>query len=354
MSLALYLMGAPQSGKTSVFDALTSTPSGPHFTVRSGHRYGAVKVPDVRIDALRDLFQPKKFTPAEVIFCDPTPPGGDSSDFDALAPVLGLADALVLVVQAFGEFDASGKPLDPAGQMESMLMELTLSDFSRVQKRLERLEQDQKRGSKVSDAERALIHRCHDHLAADRPLRAMELRDDEEKILRTYQFLSQKPILAVANISEAERDGRGLDAMRATAAERKVELLDFCAPLEAEIAGLEPAEQPEFLKDYGLSEPARIRLIRAAYRTLNLISFFTVGEDEVRAWTITDGTRAQAAAGKIHSDIERGFIRAETVTSSDLLHAGSLSKCREAATLRLEGKEYVVRDGDVMNFRFSV
>ena len=354
MSLALYLMGAPQSGKTAVFDALTTTPAGPHFTVRSNHRYGAVKVPDARLEALRDLFKPKKFTPAEVVFCDPTPPGGDSSDFEALAPILGLADALVLVVQAFGEFDSAGKPMDPAGQLETMLMELTLSDFSRLQKRLERLDQDQKRGAKVSEAERAVLQRCHDHLASDQPLRTLTLRDDEEKILRTYQFLSQKPILAVANVSEDRLGGQGLEAMAAAAKARAVEMLAFCAPLETEIAGLDAEAQPEFLKDYGLSEPARIRLIHAAYRTLRLISFFTVGEDEVRAWTITEGTHAQAAAGKIHSDIERGFIRAETVASEELLKSGSLSKCREAATLRVEGKEYVVRDGEVMNFRFSV
>lgn len=321
---------------------------------KGGHRYGTVKVPDARLGALRDLFKPKKFTPAEVTFCDVAPPGGEAINFSDLAPVLANADAFVLVIQAFGDSDADGKPLDSAAQMENMLLEITLADYSKVDKRIERATQEQKRGAKVSEAELKVLHRCRDHLAGDRPLRTLDLREDEEKILRTYQFLSQKPILAVANVAEDRRDGSGLEALAAKAAERDVTLVTFCAPLEAEIAQLDASAQAEFLKDYGLVEPARVRLIHAAYRGLKLISFFTVGEDEVRAWTLSDGDSAQRAAGKIHTDIERGFIRAETVDAEELLKSGAISKCRDHGTLRLEGKEYRVRDGEVMNFRFSV
>jgi hypothetical protein len=179
------------------------------------------------------------------------------------------------------------------------------------------------------------------------------LREDEGKQVRTYQFLSIKPLLAVVNVSEARLDGSGLEALRELAERKGIEILPFCAPLKAEIARLDAAAQTAFLGDYGLSEPARIRALQAAFRTLRLISFFTVGEDEVRAWPIREGTRAQVAAGKIHSDLERGFIRAETVASDALLASGSWSKCRENATLRLEGKDYIVHDGDVLNIRFS-
>jgi GTP-binding protein YchF len=354
MALALYLIGAPQCGKTAVFDALTITPAGPNFMTKGGHRYGTVKVPDARLEALRDLFKPKKFTPAEVTFTDVAPPGGEAIHFGDMTPVLGNADAFVLVVQAFGEFDYEGKPLDPVAQMESILLSITVTDFERIEKRIEKAETDKKHGGKMSDQELKLLERCRDHLGADKPLRTLELRDDEEKILRTYQFLSQKPLLVVANISEDRIRSGGLDALAAAVKGRGLDLLQFCATLEAEIATLDAAAQVEFLKDYGLTEPARIRLLRAAYTALRLIGFFTVGEDEVRAWTIHEGTSAQAAAGKIHTDIERGFIRAETVSSDELLKAGALSKCRDHGTLRLEGKEYIVRDGEVLHFRFSV
>jgi hypothetical protein len=337
-----------------VFDALTNTPAGPNFMTKGGHRYGTVKVPDTRLEALRDLFKPKKFTPAEVTFTDVAPPGGEAIHFGDMTPVLGNADAFVLVLQAFGEFDYEGKAFDPVSHMESVILEITVSDFERIEKRIEKAITDKKHGGKMSEQELKLLERCRDHLAADKPLRTMEMRDDEEKILRTYQFLSQKPLLVVANISEDRIRTGGLEALDAAAKERGLEVLQFCATLEAEIATLDPAAQVEFLKDYGLAEPARIRLLHAAYKALRLISFFTVGEDEVRAWTIDEGTHAQAAAGKIHTDIERGFIRAETVASDELLKQGALAKCREHGTLRLEGKEYIVRDGEVLHFRFSV
>lgn len=352
-ALALYLIGEPRVGKSAVFDALTLTPQGPNFTTKSGHRYGTVKVPDARLEALNAMYRPKKFTPAEVTFVDLAPGGNEPVKFGELTGLLGNADALVAVIQCFGDTDFSGAPLDPAAQMESLLLELIVADLEKVERRLERIAQDRHRGQKVSETELKLLERLRAELSSDRPLRDLALRDDEEKLLRTYQFLSQKPLLIVANIGEsALADGAPEPLLKAAAA-RGLEVLPFCAPLEAEIARLDIASQREFLKDYGLTEPARVRLIQAAFRCLRLISFFTVGEDEVRAWPIRDGTNAQAAAGKIHSDMERGFIRAETVAHDALLAAGSLGRCREQGTLRLEGKEYRVRDGDVIHFRFG-
>lgn len=354
MSLALYLIGAPRCGKSTVFDALTNTPAGPRFTTRGGHRFGSAKVPDARLDALRDVFHPRKFTPAEVTFADIMPPGGEAAAFRDLVPVLGNADAFVLIVQAFGDFDGEGRPLDPVAQLESVLLELTMADFERVDRRLERVRTDHKHGAKISEAELKLLERCHAHLATDQPLRTLPLRPDEEKLLRTYQFLSQKPLLAVANVAEASLRDPVPGPLEAAAAARGLMLLRFCAPVEADIALLDTDAQREFLQDYGIAEPARLSLIHGAYRALHLISFFTVGEDEVRAWTIADGTTAPAAAGKIHTDLERGFIRAEVVPADVLLRRGSLAHCRETGELRIEGKDYVVRDGDVVHVRFSV
>ncbi|MDZ4197793.1 MAG: redox-regulated ATPase YchF, partial [Kiritimatiellia bacterium] len=292
MALALYVIGAPGAGKTTVFDALTLTPEGPNFTVRGGNRTGSVKVPDTRLEALRDLYKPKKFTPAEVTFTDVAPPGGEAIRFGVMTPLLANADAFVLVIQAFGDATRDGTPLDSAAQMESILLELVVSDLEKVERRFERAAQDQKRGQKMADAERVVLDRCKERLEAGEPLLGMEFREDEDKLLRTYQFLSLKPILAVANVSESQLDGSGLEPLRKLAAEKQLDLLPFCAPLEAEIAQLQSGEQSAFLADYGLTEPARVRALQAAYRTLKLISFFTVGEDEVRAWPIRDGTRA--------------------------------------------------------------
>ena len=355
MALSLYLIGAPRSGKTAVFEALTNTPEGRHFSAKGAHHLGTVKVPDARLAELRDMYQPKKYTPAEVAFVDvalpPVQEGGHA--LSALATLLGEADAFVLVVQAFGEMDGQGKPLDPAAQLESAALEVVFADLEKVETRLGRIEHEKKRGLKTNPAEEAALRKGKAALEAGTPLRRVEWTPEEEKTLRTFQFLSMKPTLVVANTGEGDLQGEKLGALRQAADRLGCETLAFCAALEAEMAQLEPAAQAAFLKDYGLEEPARIRLIQAAYRLLNLISFFTVGEDEVRAWTIRRGTHAQAAAGKVHSDIERGFIRAETVASAELLKTRSWSACRDNATLRLEGKSYEVQDGDVIHFRFN-
>lgn len=355
MALALYLIGAPGAGKSTVFDALTSTPQGPHFSSQDRHRLGTVKVPDPRLEALEELYRPKKCTPAEVTFVDVglPPASGEPRRLGELTAFLSEADAFSLVVQAFGEMDYRGREPDPVAQLEAMLLELIVADLEKVERRLQRLAEERQKGQKGLETEEALLERCRAWLEAERPLRRLALKPEEDKRLRGFRFLSQKPLLVVANVAETRLDGSGLEPLRAACAEADLELIAFCAPLEAEIAQLDAEAQTAFLQDYGLERPARERLIRAAYRLLGLISFFTVGEDEVRAWTVPYGTAAQEAAGKIHSDMERGFIRAETVGWQELVAAGSWAACREQGLLRLEGKTYLVQDGDVIHVRFN-
>ena len=356
MPLMLYLIGAPRAGKTAVFDALTNTPQGPHCFVKGAHRLGTVKVPDVRLEGLRDLFQPKKFTPAEVTFVDvalPPPTAGQGNSFSQLNAFLGDADAFAMVVQAFGEMDYQGQTPDPAKQLESLLLELIVADLEKVEKRMEKIDQELKRGLKGNEAERIVLARCKAQLDDGKALRDLEFSVEDEKRISSFRFLTQQRALVIANVGEGGLSGAGLEPLCAAAAAHQMEVLVFCAPLEAEIATLDAEAQASFLKDYGIAEPARVRLVQAAYRLLELISFFTVGPDEVRAWTIRRGTLAPQAAGKVHSDIERGFIRAETVAWEPLLRLKSHAACREQAVLRLEGKQYVVQDGDVIDFRFN-
>ncbi len=355
MALSLYLIGAPGAGKSTVFEALTNTPQGPNFSTKGQHRLGAVKVPDPRLERLRDLYQPKNFSPAEVAFVDVgLPPGAEEQrSLSELTVFLGEADAFLVVVQAFGEFDYRGQAVDPAAQLEAIALEMVVADLDKVERRLERIAQERQRGDKGLAQEAAALERCKAHLEGEAPLRTLALEPEDAKRVRGFQFLSQKPALVVANAGEGEADGARVAARGEACAAMGLDHIALCAPVEAEIAQLAPEEQAAFLSDYGIEEAARPRLIRSAYRLLNLVSFFTVGEDEVRAWPIQRGTSAQAAAGKIHSDIERGFIRAETVDCDALLALGAWAKCRDQGKLRLEGKTYEVADGDVINFRFN-
>ena len=354
-ALQLFLIGAPRCGKSTVFQALTNTPEGQHSFTKGAHHIGTVKVPDQRLEDLREMHNPKKFTPAEVTFVDvavPPSPDGENS-LAQLTTFLGDADAFAIVLQAFGDMDYRGHTPDPAAQLESVLLELVISDLERVEKRLEKIEQDRKRGLKVSEPEAVALAKCKKHLDENLPLRTCALSAEDDKAMRSMQLLSLKPVMIIADVAETRIDGSGLDTLRQMAEAQKLDTLFFCAPLEAEMAQLDAEAQSAFLKDYGLAEPARIRLIQAAYKLMDLISFFTVGEDEVRAWTIRRGTPAVSAAGKIHSDLEKGFIRAEVVRCEELLKTRSMAACQKNATLRLEGKTYEVQDGDVMHIRFN-
>jgi GTP-binding protein YchF len=257
-------------------------------------------------------------------------------------------DALVQVVRAFA--DPTGGPApNPERDLANFRSELILADLAIVEKRLERL-----RKEKGKEQEAELLERCRAALEAASPLRRLALSEHEERALSGFGLLSRVPMLVVVNVPEAEAGAPLAAPLHARLDADGLAGLAMCAQIEMEIAALEPAERGAFLADLGLAEPARDRFIQAAYALLDLISFLTTGEDEVRAWPIRRGTTAVRAAGKVHSDIERGFIRAEVVTYEDFIRLGSEAKCREAGKLRLEGKDYVVRDGDIIHFRFNV
>jgi len=291
-------------------------------------------------------------------------PGVSKGEGHALVdlPALRGIDALVHVVRAF-ESDVVPHPegsVDPLRDARMLDLELILADLGAIEKRLERIDANIKKANRAEDvAERELFRKIASALEAERPLRDVTLEADEKKRLRNYSFLSEKPVLLVVNLGEAElKDAaRALErtGLAAFAESRpRVGLCPVAAPIEAEIAQLPAADAKAFLDDLGLREPGLDRVIRTSYELLGLISFLTAGDDECRAWTIRRGTKAQQAAGEIHSDIERGFIRAEVVAFNELMAHGSIAACRDKGALRLEGKEYVVQDGDVINFRFAV
>ncbi len=346
------LVGFPGSGKTTVFNALTglAAETGPAGG-RGKTNLGVVKVPDARIDALSELFKPKRTVYAEVRFSDVPggAAGGRGLDAATLSTIRDM-DALAQVVRGFDDA-TTASPVRPVGELADFEAETILADAEVAERRLARL----KRGEKATFAREAeLLERIQAHLEAERTLRSLDLSEGEWAGFTGFAFLSRKPIMAVLNVPE-DRAAADLPAdAREFCQARGLPILALSAPVEAEIAQLPQAERASFAREMGLAEPAQDRFIREAYALLDLVSFFTVGPDEVRAWTIRRGTPAQQAGGKIHSDIERGFIRAEVLEHEDLLRLGTEAKVREAGRLRLEGKEYVVKDGDVAHFRFNV
>ncbi len=358
------LIGLPATGKTTLFQLMTAV----RETGRAAHGRGEVqigvsKVPDARLDRLTAMFNPKKRVPATVEFADNA---GATAGAQALVDVAAYknADALVHVVRAFRDeavAHASGS-VNPSRDAQTMEDELILADLGVAERRLERLEKDLKKTKTTElETEKALMLRCKEALESGTPLRALSLAGDDLKRLRGFQFLSAKPLLVVINLDEADvaeasasiehaAESTGLTTFLSRAATRAVAV---CGKIELEIADLEPADAIAFLSDLGLTESGLDRVIRATYDLLGYMSFFTVGEDECRAWSIPRGTIAQVAAGEIHSDIARGFIRAEVVAYDALVARGSLAACRDHGELRLEGKEYVVADGDVINFRHA-
>lgn len=356
--MELGILGLPKAGKTTLFNLLTAERAATDKFAQSREAHVAVaRVPDPRLAALRDLFRPRKYTPASVRFVDVPglERGQGSGNLDLVR--LREVDALVHVVRAFEdpEIPHPAGSVDPARDVQDVDLELILADLELVERRLERLTQSAKRGLNPDEQrERDLLDgTVRPALESERPLRELALPDDDERRLRGFQLLSAKPQLVVVNVGEAELASRGVEERRLEERPRRREVV-LCAPLEEEISRLGPDEAADFLAEYGLPEPSIDRVIRAGYELLGLVSFFTVGEDEVRAWTVRRGTTARQAGGAIHSDIERGFIRAEVVGWRELLDRGSIAACREAGSLRLEGKDYVVQDGEVAHFRFNV
>jgi len=341
------LVGLPGSGKSTVFNALTGLAAETGYAGLGGKaNLGVVKVPDPRVDALARLFKPKKITYAEIRFTDlagGSGPGLDRSVLNAMREV----DALCQVVRAFPS--AAGHPPDPLGEISALEDETLLADLEIAEQRLARL-----RKERGEPREIALLERVSESLEGERPLRRLSLDGDERKRLTGFAFLTQKPLLLVLNVPEEDVAAPPPPEILDAARERGLGLVVLSARVEMEISQLPASEQPEFLASLGLSEPARDRFVRAAYGLVDLISMLTSGPDECRAWPVPRGTKAPRAAGKIHSDIERGFIRAEVISLEDLLELGSEARCREAGKSRVEGKDYVVQDGDVVHFRFNV
>jgi GTP-binding protein YchF len=359
--MQLGILGLPKVGKTTLFNTLTAArETTDKFAASAKTHLGMARVPDPRLEGLRDHYQPRKFTPATVRYVDiPGISKGEGAESLDLAK-LKEVDALVHVVRAFEDPELlhSEGSVDPARDLETVDLELILADHELVERRIERLEKAKKRGLKPEEAqELALLESTVlTALEAETPLRELELAEDDEKRLRGFQLLSAKPQLVVLNVDEE----RVAETPERVLADHGVELrpstraVVVSAPIEEEISRLEAEEQTEFLADLSLDEPATARLIRASFELLGLIAFFTVGEDEVRAWTLRRGTRARRAGGAIHSDIERGFIRAEVVPWDELLRLGTLAACRDQGRLRLEGKDYEVQDGEVVHYRFNV
>jgi len=350
------IIGLPQVGKTTLFRILTKA----NIEGKSGQatHVGVAKVPEPRLKQLATLYNPKKITYATVQYVDL---GGmqKEKNRDALAP-LREVDTIAHVLRVFDDPSvphAEGS-IDPVRDATNLELELILADYDQITRRLERVEKDLKKKSEpILLAEKAVLEKCKAHLEAEKPLRELVLTAEERKPIGGFLFLSQRPMLFVLNLGDDEA------ADLETAVERhklsalqgrpNTAVVAICGRLEAELAEMEEKEAAEMLASYGLKEPGLNRLIRATYDLMGLISFFTAGEPEVRAWTIHKGSTAVKAAGAIHSDIEKGFIRAEVVRWDDLLAAGSLAAAKEKAQVRLEGREYIVQEGDVILFRHS-
>ncbi|MGE5549934.1 MAG: redox-regulated ATPase YchF [Bacteroidota bacterium] len=360
--MKLGLVGLPTSGKTTVFNLLTGADeaTAAFASGRTEAKIGMATVPDGRVDRLARLYQPRRTVRAQIECTDlPGLATGESREGrNQFLSAVRNVDALVQVVRAFRN-DAVPHVLesvDPGRDLELLHMELLLADLAVVEKRIERLRAGKKL-SKENQVELSALERILPALEAEGRVAAVALSVEEQEQLRGFAFLTERPVLVVVNMDEEQfRSGRypGEDKLQAYAREHGMLVLPLCAQLELEISRLAPDDRALFLADLNAAQSGIDRLAQAAYELLGLISFFTVGEDEVKAWTIEAGTNAKRAAGKIHSDIERGFIRAEVVRYQDLDDLGSMAKVKEKGLFRLEGKEYVVQDGDIINFRFNI
>ena len=366
--MEISIIGLPGSGKTTVFDALTKCSAEPRAHGGAGLTVhpAIARVPDARVLKLSDIFHPKKTTFAEIKYVDfaglPKGFGKEQGFGGQLLNSLSTSDAILQVVRAFEDENIphiEGR-IDPLKDIETLDMELVFSDLTIIEKRLGRLESSLKMGkSSERDAatkEQGLLNRIKAALDQGTPIRLQNLTPDESRSISNYQFLTAKPMLIVINIGEVQLPSREaiLGALKTAYSMPQVELISMCGKLERELVQLPEQDAEEFRKDAGLVETAFAAVIRHCYGLLGLISFFTVGEDEVKAWTVRDNTPAIHAAGKIHTDIERGFIRAEVMGYDDFIKSGSTAEARKHGLLRLEGKTYTVHDGDIINFLFNI
>lgn len=354
--MRLGIIGLPQSGKTTVFNALTRghqplTTSGGRFDVHTG----VVDVPDKRVDRLSEIFKPKKTIYAKVTYADIAGlEGSQSAVSGQLLNILTQMDGLLHVVRCFQDANVphpSGS-VNPLRDIATMDAELLLNDMIAVERKLERLAEERKKGAgrerAIIEREAVLFERFHQTLSREIPLREIDLTAEEEKTLSGFGFLTRKPMLVLLNLHE----GQELPPVEYTHAHST--LADLQGKLEMEIAQLAPEDAELFMEEYGIQEPGLARVIRLSYDLLGLISFFTVGADEVRAWTVNRDSTAYEAAGEIHTDLQKGFIRAEVIPYDELVALGGLNEAKAKGRLRLEGKEYVVHDGEIVHIRFNV
>jgi len=354
------IIGLPQVGKSSLFRILTKAHLSASSNPRDAH-VGVAKVPDERLDKLAAMYNPKKLTHASVEYVDLGAIGQEALKESAYLGHLRQVDAICHVVRAF-EDDAIPHvgPIDPLRDIKNVEFDLMVSDLGQIEKRMERVEKDiKKMRSADLEKELELLKKAKAHLETERPLRELEMTPEDKKRFRGFMFLSEKPILYVLNISESTDLGKDLEnavakyKLNEVASRPNAGATAICGKVEAELAEMSDADAAEFLSSYGLKESGLSRLINKTYSLLGLISFLTAGEDECRAWTIPVNTRAVNAAGAIHSDLEKHFIRAETIRWDQLLESGSEANARAKGILRLEGKDYIVQDGDVMHIRHS-
>ncbi|MBV8514251.1 MAG: redox-regulated ATPase YchF [Acidobacteria bacterium] len=351
------IIGLPQVGKTTLFRILTKASVDAKGGSQGTH-VGVAKVPEPRLLELAKLYNPKKITYATVQYVDLGGIQGERTR-ESLAQ-LREVDTIAHVIRVFDDPSvphAAGS-IDPLRDATNLELELILSDHDQITRRLERVDKDlKKKADLILQLEKTVLEKCKAHLEAEKPLRELELTTEERRPIGGFLFLSARPVLYVLNVGDDEADklDSAVERHKLTSLANKpnAAVVAVCGRLEGELAEMEEAEAAELLASYGLKEPGLNRLIRATYELMGLTSFFTAGEPEVRAWTIRKGSTAVKAAGAIHSDIEKGFIRAEVVRWNDLLAAGSLATAREKAQVRLEGKEYTVQEGDVILFRHS-